>query len=78
MIVPDGHTRESLLACLDREIRMRERVYPHRIELGKMSHAKSVEELAAMRAVRAVIAQLPTAPPAQAALFGETPKRGPK
>jgi hypothetical protein len=70
IVVPDGFTREELLACIDREIRMRELVYPERVALGKMSTKKSLDELAAMRAIRAVIAQLPSTPPAQGALFG--------
>lgn len=57
--IPYGHTRESLLQCLDREIRFREFVYPKQIEAGKMREKKALDEIAAMKAVRAVIAQLP-------------------
>jgi hypothetical protein len=67
--IPDGWSRELLLACVDREIKMRDRAYPRFVEQGRMSHAKMLEEQAGMRAVRAVIAQLPATIPPQAALF---------
>lgn len=67
VVVPNGFTREQLLACVDREIRMRELVYPERVALRKMTPAKMADELGSMRAIRAVIAQLP---PTQPNLFG--------
>jgi hypothetical protein len=71
IVIPDGFTREQLLAAVDREIRLRERVYPRWVALGKMSGAKSTEELASMRAVHAVLAQLPPTPAVQPGLpFG--------
>jgi hypothetical protein len=57
-----------MLACVDREIKMRERVYPEWTKLGRMSQKKAAHELAAMRAVREVIASLPVEPPAQGSL----------
>lgn len=62
-------TREEMLACVEREIRMRERVYPEWTKLGRMSAQKAAHELAAMRAVRDVIAALPVVPAPQAELF---------
>lgn len=67
--VPEGFTRELLIAACDREIRLRERSYPRWVALGRMSAVKMRDEIAAMKAVRAVLAQLPPAPPAQPSLF---------
>lgn len=65
-------TREEMLACVDRELKMRERVYPDWVAQQRMSEKKSQHELATMRAVREVVAALPVVPPAQADLFGAT------
>lgn len=62
---------QEMLACVEREIRMRERVYPEWVKLGRMSARKAEHELATMRAVREVIAALPVEPPPQASLFGD-------
>jgi hypothetical protein len=59
-----------MLACVEREVRMRERVYPEWVKLGRMSEKKAHDELAAMRAVREVIAALPVELSPQASLFG--------
>ncbi len=75
VVIPEGFTREELLACVEREIRLRERAYPRWVELGKMSAKKSQEEQAAMKAVLAVLRQLPPAPAAQPDLFGSEPRR---
>lgn len=40
-------------ACAERELKMRERVYPHRIEGGRMSQAKADHEIAIMREIAA-------------------------
>lgn len=40
------------IECVEREIRMRERVYPRWVETGRMKQEKANEELEAMRAVR--------------------------
>ena len=39
------------IACVRREISMRERVYPRWVELGRMTQAKADQETEAMRAV---------------------------
>jgi hypothetical protein len=38
------------IACIEREIAMRERVYPNWVASGRMSQAKADAELLAMRA----------------------------
>lgn len=69
IVIPDGFTREDLLKCVDREIRMREIAYPKWTELGKMTAGNARGEIGAMKAVRAVLAQLPETVPAQKRLF---------
>lgn len=44
-------TAEDKLRCAEREYRMRQRVYPNRIETGRMSAAKTKYELAVMAAI---------------------------
>lgn len=44
------------LACVEREIKMRERVYPRCVADKRMTQAKADHELAAMRAVRETLA----------------------
>jgi hypothetical protein len=44
-------TSQQKLDCIEREIRMRERVYPRWVADKKMSQAKADEELATMRAI---------------------------
>jgi hypothetical protein len=39
------------LACVQRELKMREYVYPRRIEAGKMTAGKAEFELRLMRAI---------------------------
>ena len=39
------------IACVEREIAMRERVYPRWVEAGKMKQKDADDELAAMHAV---------------------------
>ena len=68
-------TREQLLAVVDREIKLRERAYPRWVQEGKMSARESLEQLAGMRAVRVVLAQLPITAPAQRGLFPEARRR---
>ena len=43
------------IACVEREITMRERVYPRWVDAGKMTQAEADRELLAMRAVLATI-----------------------
>lgn len=68
-VIPLGFTRAELLACIERELRYREHVFPRRITEGKMSQAQATLEVGRMRAVRAVLAQLPPDPEAQPSLF---------
>jgi len=48
-------TIDDQIACVLREIRMRERVYPRWIAAGKLSAEKSATELACMNAVLATL-----------------------
>lgn len=43
------------IACVKREIAMRERVYPRWVAAGKMKQEKADAEIAAMRAVLATL-----------------------
>lgn len=53
MSVPvESVTTEQMLACVDRELKMRERVYPRWVENKKMLASTMMLELARMRAVR--------------------------
>lgn len=61
--IPDNFKREDLLRCLDREIRYRNHVFPKRVAAGKMTLTDSLNELLKMKAIRAVIAQLPPTQP---------------
>lgn len=40
-------------ACLERELKMRRRVYPRWVQDGRMSQAKADEEIAVMKAILA-------------------------
>lgn len=40
-------------ACIERELKMRRRVYPRWVQDGRMTQAKADEEIAAMEAVLA-------------------------
>lgn len=46
------------IACVEREIVMRERVYPRRVGDGKMRQEAADRELATMRAVLATLRKL--------------------
>ena len=43
------------IACVEREIRRRERVYPTRVNTGRMRQREATEELAIMREVLATL-----------------------
>ena len=43
---------EEMISCVEREIGMRERVYPRWVEQKKLLQATADQELARMRAVR--------------------------
>jgi hypothetical protein len=47
------------IECVEREIRMRNKVYPRWVEAGRMSKAKARDEQAAMEAVLATLKALP-------------------
>lgn len=40
-------------ACIERELKMRRRVYPRWVEAGRMTQAKADEEVAVMEAILA-------------------------
>lgn len=46
-------THEEKRACLEREIKMRRRVYPRWVQSGKMTQAQSDREIAVMEAILA-------------------------
>jgi len=46
-------TYDQKRAAIEREIKMRRRVYPRWVEAGRMSQAKADEEIAIMEAVLA-------------------------
>ncbi len=48
----DVITIEEMIACVEREIGMRERVYPRWVEQKKLLQTTADQELARMRAVR--------------------------
>ena len=51
-------TISEQLACAKREVGMRKRVYPRRVEAGRMTQAKADAETAAMEAIVATLEQL--------------------
>ncbi len=56
------------LAAVEREVRMRENVYPRWVAAGRMTQSRADAELAAMRAVRDTLQSLAPAQPRQADL----------
>lgn len=66
------NTKAELLACIDREIAMRRRLYPQWIAQGKMSKVVSDRELATIQNVRAALARfVPDDPIVQGRLFDD-------
>jgi len=53
---------DAQIACVRREIGMRERVYPKWVSAGRMKQDAADRELAAMRAVLATLEMLATLP----------------
>ena len=51
-------TIDQMIACVEREIGMRERVYPRWVEQKKMLQTTADLELARMRAVRDVLVDI--------------------
>jgi hypothetical protein len=54
---------EDQVACAERELKMRERVYPRWVGEGRMSQDKADKEIAAMRAIIATLQALPKTQP---------------
>jgi hypothetical protein len=57
-LFPAIRQREALaaqIACVAREVKMRERVYPRRVGSGHMSQGQADRELAAMQSVLATL-----------------------
>lgn len=61
--MPDPITPADKRACIERELRMRRRVYPRWVQAGKLSQAEADREVAVMQAI------LADYPPAQGALL---------
>lgn len=49
-LVPE-FTAAELIACADREVALRRRVYPKWVNAGRMSREKAEEEIAKMQAI---------------------------
>ena len=52
---------DDLIACVDREIDMRARVYPRQVAAGRLTQARAERELLLMRAVRDKLMELSNA-----------------
>ena len=63
-----ARTLEAQIACVERELKMRVRVYPRWVELGRISESQAAAEIAAMEAVLATLHGL-ASPPAQGGLL---------
>ena len=44
IVIPDGWKRDELIACIEREVRLRERAYPRWIQQGRMTTEKATAE----------------------------------
>jgi membrane carboxypeptidase/penicillin-binding protein PbpC len=58
------------IACVERELKMRRRVYARWVQDGRMPQAKADSEMAEMEAVLATLQALPEAAPAQGSMLG--------
>jgi hypothetical protein len=69
----------ELIACIEREIRRRSRVYPNRVATRRMARAQAERELECMRAVLALVKEKAGATPSRtgAALEAKSPGRTP-
>ena len=47
----NAYTLDDMIACAEREVGMRRRVYPHWVASKKMSQARADEEIAKMQAI---------------------------
>jgi hypothetical protein len=66
---------DTLIACVRREIKMREKVYPGRVAKGKMTEEAARQETEAMRDVLSVLIQSQAEAPES--LFAKAPTKGP-
>lgn len=64
--LPVAVSLERQIACVDRELKFRERVYSRRVGEGKMTQSQADTEIAAMRAVKATLLALHDAKQADA------------
>lgn len=48
-------TTEDMIACVKREIAMREKVYPGRVAAGRMTHEGAQIEIRRMQAIQRVL-----------------------
>lgn len=55
-------TLEAQIACVERELKMRLRVYPRWVEAGRMTQAKADAEIGAMEAALGTLQSLRPAP----------------
>ena len=62
-------TLDEQIDCVRREIRMRNRVYPRWVEIGRITQAHADHQVAAMEAVLATLESLRPAQPQQGALL---------
>ena len=53
-------TLDEQIACVEREIAMRERVYPGWVRAGRMTQQKADREIETMRAVLATVRGTPS------------------
>lgn len=59
----NAHTIDAQLKCVQREIEMREKVYPRRVAEGKMNKLHADHELATMKAVLQTLMQVAASSP---------------
>jgi hypothetical protein len=54
----NDYTLLELIACAEREVRVRQRVYPGRVYTGRMSQREADRQLAMMQAIAAKLREL--------------------
>jgi hypothetical protein len=70
-----GMTLEEQIKSVEREITMRERVYPRWVAAGKMKQEKALFEIAAMRAVLETLKRVPILEDAEGELADQATRR---
>lgn len=68
-------TLEEQIKSVEREITMRERVYPRWVAAGKMKQEKALFEIAAMRAVLETLKRVPILEDAEGELADQATRR---